>query len=86
VAVAQGCGHAVSYLRGLGVVPLPEPVVAVTAAERCLEQFRTYLLEERGLAERTVWADVHVAGMFLATRPASDLGLEGPRQPRSPSS
>lgn len=72
----KGVAPAVNYLRGLGVVPFPAPVVAVTAAERCLEQFRVYLLEERGLAEGTVVADVHVAGMFLATRPTGDLGLE----------
>lgn len=72
----KGVAPVVGYLRGLGVVPLPEPVVAVTAAECCLEQFRAYLLGERGLAEGTVVSDVHVAGMFLATRPAGDLALE----------
>lgn len=73
---AKGVAPTVDYLRGLGVVSVPEPAVAVTAAERCLEVFRAYLLEERGLAEGTVWVDVHVAGMFLATRPVEDLGLE----------
>jgi site-specific recombinase XerD len=71
----KGVAPLVDYLRGVGVVPLPEPVVAKTPAERCLAVFRTYLLEERGLAEGTVTADVHVAGLFLATRPADDLGL-----------
>ena len=66
----------VGYLRSLGVVPLPDPVVAITMAERCLKAFRSYLVEERGLAEGTVAADVHVAGLFLAARPMADLGLE----------
>jgi integrase len=73
---SKGVAPTVDYLRGLGVVPVPEPVAAVTGVERCLEAFRTYLLEERGLAEGTIWVDVHVAGMFLATRPVADLGLE----------
>lgn len=73
---AKGVAPLIGYLRGLGVVPLPEPVLVVTPAERCLEAFRAYLVEERGLSEGTVVADVHVAGLFLATRPASDLGLE----------
>jgi integrase len=72
----KGVAPVVGYLRRLGVVPLPEPLVAVTAAARCLERFRTYLLEERGLSEGTVVTDVHVAAMFLATRPSHDLGLE----------
>jgi site-specific recombinase XerD len=72
----KGVAPLVGYLRGVGVVPLPEPVVAVTLAERCLDAFRTYLVEERGLSEGTVAADVHVARLFLATRPAEDLGLE----------
>jgi integrase len=72
----KGVAPTVDYLRGLGVLPVPEPAVAVTGAERCLEAFRTYLLEERGLAEGTVWVDVHVAEMFLASRPTEDLGLE----------
>lgn len=51
---SKGVAPTIDYLRGLGVVPMPEPVVAVTGVEHCLESFRTYLLEERGLAEGTV--------------------------------
>jgi integrase len=72
----KGVAPLVGYLRGVGAVPLSEPVVAVTPADRCLAVFRTYLVEERGLSEGTVVADVHVARLFLATRPAEDLGLE----------
>jgi site-specific recombinase XerD len=71
----KGVAPLIGYLRGVGAVPSPEPVVAATPAERCLAAFRTYLLEERGLSESTVVADVHVAGLFLATRPAEDLRL-----------
>jgi integrase/recombinase XerD len=71
----KGVAPVVDYLRRLGVVPPPDPVVAVTAAERCLEGFPTYLREERGLTEGTVVADVHVARLFLASLPADDLGL-----------
>jgi integrase/recombinase XerD len=73
---AKGVAPLVGYLRDVGAVPLAEPVIAVTPAERCLATFRTYLLDERGLAEGTVVADVHVAGLFLATRPVEDLRLD----------
>ena len=39
-------------------------------------EFRSYLLEERGLAPGTVVSDVHIARLFLTTRPSNDLGLE----------
>ena len=71
----KGVAPLIEYLRGVGAVPPPEPVVAVTPAERCLAAFRTYLLEERGWSEGTVVADVHVAGLFLATRPAENPRL-----------
>lgn len=72
---AKGVAPLVDYLRGAGAIPVLEPMVAVTAAERCLAAFRTYLVEERGLAEGTVVADVHIAGLFPATRPMEDLEL-----------
>jgi integrase len=73
---SKGVAPLMGYLRSVGAVPPPAPIVAATPAERCLSAFRTYLLEERGLSEGTVAADVHVAGLFLAGRPAGDLGLE----------
>lgn len=72
----KGVAPLVDYLRAVGAVPRPEPVVAVTPVERCLDAFGTYLVEERGLSQGTVVADVHVAGLFLATRPPEDLGLD----------
>jgi len=73
---AKGVTPLVEYLRGLGVVPSPEPVVATTAAECCLEAFGRYLAEERGLTKGTIVLDVRIAGLFLATRPVEDLALE----------
>jgi integrase/recombinase XerD len=73
---SKGVAPLMGYLRSVGAVPPPAPIVAATPAERCLSAFRTYLIEERGLSEGTVAADVHVAGLFLAGRPAGDLGLE----------
>ena len=72
----KGVAPLVGYLRALGVVPEREPVVAITVADRCLEDFGRYLAEERGLVKGTIAADVHAAGLFLATRPVEDLGLE----------
>jgi integrase len=71
----KGVAPLIVYLRGVDAVSAPEPAVAATPAEHCLATFRTYLIEERGLSEGTVIADVHVAGLFLATRPAEDLRL-----------
>jgi integrase/recombinase XerD len=72
----KGVAPLVDYLRNVGVVPLSEPLIAVTPAERCLATFRAYLVDERGLAEGTVVADIHIAGLFLATRPVEDLRLD----------
>jgi integrase len=73
---AKGVAPLVGYLRNVGAVPLAEVPIAVTPAERCLATFRAYLMDERGLAEGTVVADVHVAGLLLATRPIDDLRLD----------
>ena len=72
----KGVAPLVGYLRRLGVIPVPRGPVAVTAAEICLESFRTYLVEQRGLSAGTVAVDLRIARLFLATRPADDLGLE----------
>jgi integrase len=71
----KGVAPLIGYLRGVGAVPPPDQVGPVTPAERCLAAFRCYLVEERGVSEGTVAADVHVGGLFLATRRADDLGL-----------
>jgi integrase len=56
------------YLRGLGVVPLPQPMVAVTVSEVLIERYSSYLLTRRGLASSTVRNYVGVAREFLAWR------------------
>ena len=72
----KGVAPLVGYLRALGVVPAPKPVVVTSAAERCLEDFGRYLAEERGLVKGTIAADVRVAGLFLASRPVRDVSLD----------
>lgn len=65
------------YLRGIGVVATPVPAGPSTPAERLMDAYRAYLVQERGLATGTVADYLHVARLFLATRPAGgDLGLE----------
>jgi site-specific recombinase XerD len=53
------------FLRGLGVLPTPAAAVPATEAERLQQRYRTFLVEERGLASGTVAAYLHVAGLFL---------------------
>ena len=65
------------YLRGIGVVATPVPAGPSTPAEKLMEAYRTYLVQERGLAVSTVAGYLHVARLFLSTRPAEEgLGLE----------
>lgn len=72
----KGVAPLLAYLRQVGVVPCPVPLVATTAAGRLLDQFGSYLHDERGLAPATVVSDVHVARLFLQTRPPQDPGLQ----------
>lgn len=65
----------VDYLRGLGVIAPLGSVTPTTAAERCLETFRVYLLVERSLCAGTVVGYVHITRLFLAGRPEGDLAL-----------
>ncbi len=75
--VRRGAGHRsgitgravaplLGYLRGLRVVAEAEPRVPATPVEVLLEQFRSYLVEERGLAAASVRAYQRYGGMFLA--------------------
>jgi integrase len=63
------------YLRGLGVVPLAEPTLPLTAVEAIIGRYSAYLLERRGLAASTVRNYVGVARVFLAWREATAGGL-----------
>ncbi len=56
------------FLRGLGVVPDPPPLLPDTAADELIEIFRAYLVAERGLAAATVSSYVSVARLFLFDR------------------
>ena len=58
------------YLRGLGVVAQPGRRVPESAVEVLLEEFRRYLVEERGLAVASVRAYLRYAELFLAGLPA----------------
>jgi integrase/recombinase XerD len=65
------------YLRGLGVVPTPSPTFGATEVERLQENYRAYLVHERGLAVGTVVGYLHVARLFFATRAVEgELHLE----------
>ena len=66
------------YLRSLGVVPAPTPVVAQGPLELLLADYRRYLLVERRLSEHTVFdAYGPAARLFLAGWEGPDgLGLE----------
>jgi integrase len=61
------------YLREVGAVPLPVSTVD-GPVERLLAEFGRYLLDERGLTERTVGHYVPAARLFLASGAGGDLG------------
>jgi hypothetical protein len=63
------------YLRGLGVVPLAEPAVPVTAGELMIERYSSYLLVQRGVARSTVRNYVGVAREFFSWREMTAGGL-----------
>ena len=63
------------YLRGLGVTPLPQPSVSVTAVEVMIGRYSSYLLERRCLARSTVRNYVGVARVFLSWRESTAGGL-----------
>jgi len=74
---AKGVAPLLAHLRRVGAVAVPEPTIPTTPAGQLLEDFRAYLVEERGLAGATVASNLHVARLFLAGRPqAPRHGLE----------
>jgi len=62
-----------AYLRGIGVAPAAPVVVADGALDVLLDDYRRYLVRERGLVEHTICGHQRVARLFLEARPA---GLE----------
>src|ERR671919_3120464 len=56
------------YLRGVGAVPEPALVAPVTEAEQLEEDYRVYLVQERGSAAGTIAGYLHVARLFCAAR------------------
>jgi integrase/recombinase XerD len=72
----KGVAPLLAHLRRVGAAPSPEPVLPVTPIELLVAEYCSYLVDERGLAAGTVVSDVHIARLFLATRPPGDLGLE----------
>ncbi|MGH3567860.1 MAG: MazG nucleotide pyrophosphohydrolase domain-containing protein [Pseudonocardia sp.] len=68
------------YLRGLGVVAQPGQWVPETVVEVLLEEFRRYLVEERGLAAASVRAYVRYGGLFLTELGASLDAFVVPRE------
>lgn len=68
------------YLRRVGLVSEPEPVVVSDPVEVLVERFVEYLVRERGLGDRshTVWEYKRTARLFLGGRLESDGGgLDG---------
>ena len=62
------------YLRMLGVVPVPRPPGAVTAAEVIVERYAWYLRERRSVAPSTVRNYVGVARAFVSWREQTSGG------------
>jgi integrase/recombinase XerD len=62
----RGSRPLLGYLEGLGVLEVEE--VVRTSAQVLLEEFRSYLLNERGLQASTASLYVDAAGVFLAER------------------
>jgi hypothetical protein len=67
-----------AYLRGVGLVAVPEPPVMADPVDRLLSEFAEYLVRERGLAagSSTVRDYRRVAGLFLSGRLDRDGGLD----------
>ena len=74
---AKAMGPMLVHLRALGVAPTPAPKIPATEAEVLHEDYRVYLVRERGLAAGTIAAYLHVARLFCAARAVDgELNLE----------
>ena len=61
-----------THLRRIGVVPSPEPVVQDTSADVAwlVEEYRWFLINERGLAEVSIRRYLPTVRVFLAGLPS----------------
>ena len=60
------------YLRGLGVAPLPTPVVAQGPVEVLLERYCCYLVGERGVGTATARGYAELVRPFVVSRATAD--------------
>ena len=60
------------YLRGLGVAPLPTPVVARGPVEMLLERYCRYLVGERGVGAATARGYADLVRPFVVSRATAD--------------
>src|SRR5258708_5396592 len=71
----RGVAPLVEYLRSLGVAPAVVAQAPVTPLDELIEDYRSYLVRERGLVAGTVRRYADVARLFLAER-AGPEGLD----------
>ena len=64
--------HLVGYLRGLGVVP--GETVGASATDELIDRYRVWMIDDRGLARRTIERYEATAHRFLAQRAARRSG------------
>jgi site-specific recombinase XerD len=63
----------VSFLCPLGVLPAPEPQPVASAEEALINDYRVYLLAERGLGRATIVHRTSLARVFLDQHPVASL-------------
>jgi len=64
-----------SYLRGIGAIPVPTPVLDHSPAGQLMREYAAYLRQERGLVAQTIRAYTDFATRFVSDeRPRLDLG------------
>jgi integrase/recombinase XerD len=61
-----------SFLRGLGVVPMPSPSMPSGLVEETLERYRRYLTIERGMADASARGYLDAVDPFLRARVSSE--------------